>query len=340
VSPTRARSHPRVSILLPCRNAADTLDETLRSLCNQTLGDLEILAVDDGSTDGTGRLLDRWRASDSRLRVLYTPARGLVSALNTAASAARGTILARMDADDVARPERLERQVELLMARPDLAACGTQVRYFPRHQVRDGARRYERWINAVIEPEDMDRNVFVECPIPHPTLAIWRAVFERAGGYRDTDWPEDYDLLLRLWSAGLRLGKVPAVLLDWRDGPGRLSRTHERYSPKAFRDCKAHFLGERVADRRLVIWGAGPVGKAFGRSWHAAGGQIVAFVDLDPRKIGQCIHGAPVIAPAAIGRFRDTFVVAAVGQPDAREEIRTALRSLGFVEPGQFRAVA
>jgi glycosyltransferase involved in cell wall biosynthesis len=329
-----------VSVLLPCRNAADTVNDALTSLQRQTLRDFEIVAVDDGSTDGTGDLLDGWQAREPRLRVRHSRACGVVPALNAAARSARGAILARMDADDIARPDRLERQVALLNARPDLVACGTQIRYFPRHQVRDGARRYERWINAAIEPEEIERDMFVECPIPHPTLAIRRARFEQVGGYRDVGWPEDYDLVLRLWSAGGRLGKVPAVLLDWRDGPTRLSRTHARYAPEAFRGCKAHFLGRCVPDRRLVVWGAGPVGKAFGRAWRAAGGHITAFVDLDPRKIGQSIHGTPVIAPAAIGRFRDTFVVAAVGQPDARENIRAALRSAGFVEPGQFRAVA
>jgi glycosyltransferase involved in cell wall biosynthesis len=329
-----------VSVLLPCRNAADTLHEALLSLQHQTFGDFEILAVDDGSTDGTGELLDHWQAREPRLQVLCTGPLGLVSALTTAADAARGQILARMDADDIARPERLERQVALLVHRPELAACGTQVRYFPRRLVRDGARRYERWVNGLIEPETIDRDVFVECPIPHPTLAIRRTAFEAVGGYRDPGWPEDYDLILRLWQAGYRLGKVPDLLLDWRDGPSRLSRTHERYGPEAFRRCKVHFLREHVRDRQLMIWGAGPVGKAFGRSWVAAGGTIRAFVDLDPRKIGQNIHGAPVIAPKDIGRFRSTFVVAAVGQVSAREEIRRALGAAGFTEPAQCRAVA
>lgn len=331
---------PLVSVLLPCRNAADTLDAALDSLAAQTYRDLEIIAVDDGSEDGTAVQLDRWRRQEPRLRIIRTPHRGIVSALDIAAEHAQGPFFARMDADDVARPERLERQVQFLAERPHLAGCGTRIRYFPRRLVRDGARRYERWINNVVKPEEIDRDMFVECPIPHPTLLVRRQAFERAGGYRDGGWPEDYDLVLRLWRDGQRLGKVAEVLLDWREAPNRLSRIDPRYGPDAFRRCKIRFLDRRVGTRPLVVWGAGPIGKAFARAWLDTGRTVSAFVDLDPRKIGQEIHGAPVVAPLDIGRYREAYVVAAVGQATAREEIRVALRAAGLAEPEDCCAVA
>jgi glycosyltransferase involved in cell wall biosynthesis len=331
---------PIVSILLPCRNVVGTLDAALDSLAAQTYDDFEIVAVDDGSQDGTGELLDRWRRQEPRLRVVSGPPRGIVAALDIAAREARGSLLARMDADDVARPERLARQVEFLSAWPQLAGCGTRIRYFPRRLLRDGARRYERWINGVVEPEEIDRDMFVECPIPHPTLLVRHEAFEKAGGYREVGWPEDYDLVLRLWRDGQRLGKVAEVLLDWREAPNRLSRVDPRYEPDAFRRCKIHFLDRRVGGRPLVVWGAGPVGKAFARAWLDTGHTVAAFVDLDPRKIGQEIHGAPVVAPSDITRYREAYVVAAVGQPTAREEIRAALRAAGLAEPEDCCAVA
>jgi hypothetical protein len=214
------------------------------------------------------------------------------------------------------------------------------VRYVPRNMVRDGALRYERWVNSVITPEDMHRDLFVECPIPHPSLMVRRSAFELVGGYRDMGWPEDYDLLLRLWEAGYRFGKVPEVLLEWRERPDRLSRTDSRYAEDAFRRCKVHFLGLRIAGRPVVVWGAGPVGKAFARALQHEGHKVVAFVDLDPRKIGQTIHGAPVVPPSAIGRYEKAFIVAAVGSADARAEIRDSLRAAGFKEPEDYCAVA
>ncbi len=331
---------PRLSVLLPCRNAAATLDETLASLASQTLREFEVIAVDDGSDDRTGAVLSAWARRDDRIRPHRTAPQGIVAALNTAADHARGRLLARMDADDVARPERLERQVVFLGANPDLVACGTGIRYIPRPLVRDGARRYERWINGVVHPDEIERDLFVECPIPHPSLVVRRDAFEQAGRYRDAGWPEDYDLVLRLWEAGGRFGKVPDVLLEWRERPDRLSRTDERYSEEAFRRCKVHFLKRRIAGRPVVVWGAGPVGKAFARALRDAQENVVAFVDLDPRKIGQTIHNAPVIHPSDIGTCRSAYVVAAVGQPQGRSEIRAALAEAGFREPEECCAVA
>jgi glycosyltransferase involved in cell wall biosynthesis len=312
----------------------------MASLAAQSYADFEVIAVNDGSRDDTGHQLDTWAARDPRLRVIHTPARGIVPALEAARLAAQAEICARMDADDVARPTRFERQLAFLDARPTTAACGTLVRYFPRAALRDGARRYERWINGLVTAGDLERELFVECPLPHPTLMVRRAALDAVGGYRDLGWPEDYDLVLRLWSAGHGLGKVGDVLLDWRESAARLSRADPRYDEDAFRRCKVHYLGRRIAGRRVVVWGAGPVGKAFARALVAGGHQLVAFVDLDRRKIGQEIHGVPVIAPTEIDAYRGNFCVAAVGSPGAREDIRAELETAGWREVEEWCAVA
>ena len=333
-------STPLVSILLPCRNATSTVDDALASLTAQTFDNFEILAVDDGSVDGTLTLLDEWARRDTRVRTLQSPRHGIVSALNAAASHSRGELLARMDADDIASPTRLECQVAFLDAHSDIVACGTGIRYFPRRLVRDGARRYESWINGLVSPAAIERDLFVECPIPHPTLVVRATAFEQLGGYLEVGWPEDYDLILRLWEAGYRLGKVSEVLLRWRERPDRLSRTDPRYADDAFRQCKAHFIRRRIAGRPVVICGAGPVGKAFARALLAKEHHVTAFIELDPRKIGQTIHGAPVVPWSDMRCYRDVYALAAVGSPEARREIRERLLAAGFREPEDCCAVA
>jgi glycosyltransferase involved in cell wall biosynthesis len=335
------RPSPALSVLLPVRDAAATLDEALSSLAEQTFGDFEIVAVDDGSVDATPDVLARWSTRDRRLSVVRTESRGIVSALRQACAQASAPLLARMDADDISESRRFERQVALLQARPEIAACGTLVRYFPDAALRDGARAYEGWINSLIASEEIERDLFVECPIAHPTLMIRRDVLEAVGGYRDVPWPEDYDLILRVAAAGGRMAKVPETLLRWREGEGRLSRTDPRYSEDAFRRLKVRYLAPRLSSRAgVVVWGAGPVGKAFARELVTAGQPLRAFVEIDPRKVGQRIHGVPVVAPDGLARFRDAFVVAAVSGPSARAEIRSHLHAAGWREGAEFVAVA
>jgi len=324
------------------RDGAAHLGGCVTSLAAQTDGDFEVIAVNDGSRDRTAEMLRAWAAGDRRVRVLTQSRLGLVAALERARTAARGRWIARMDADDIAHPERLAAQRALLEAEAALAICGCHVRYVPRAGLKGGALRYERWLDSLTTPAALARDLFVECPLAHPTFFMRADAVAAVGGYRERGWPEDYDLVLRLWRAGSGLGVVPRVLLDWCERPDRLSRTHSAYSADAFRRCKAHHLARSLLLGRdgVVVWGAGPVGKAFGRAIATEGVGVRAFVDLDPRKIGQEIWGAPVIPPQGVADYRGAFCVAAVGQPGARAEIRAALAELGWEEEKDFVAVA
>ena len=345
-------SLPTVSILLPVRNAGAHLYEAMASLVSQTFDALEVVCVDDGSTDDTPDLLADWADRDGRIRVLRQGPLGIVAALERARSSARGRLLARMDGDDRASPTRIARQVALLESEPDLAGCGCHVRYFPAESVRDGARRYEAWLNALSGPDDIAASIFVECPLAHPTLMLRSDVFDAVGGYRDGPWPEDYDLVLRLWSAGHRLGVVPDVLHEWREHPDRLSRVDPRYSLESFRACKLHFLQRTLLERPrpVVVWGAGPVGKGWSRALRDVGVEVVAFVDVDPRKVGQSIHGAPVFEGSSFPRDAldrllgpgapSALHLAAVGQAGARERIVSLLSGAGLGVLEDFVAVA
>jgi glycosyltransferase involved in cell wall biosynthesis len=314
----------------------------MASIQAQSFQNIEVIAVDDGSTDATRALLDAWALRDRRVRVVAQPALGIVAALHRALDLARGDIIVRMDADDVAYSNRIQKQVELLDAHPDVGVCGTLVRYFPRNIVQGGAQRYELWINALVEHDDITRDIFVECPIAHPTLAIRRSVLDEVGGYVDNGWPEDYDLVLRLWQQGVRMAKVPEVLLRWRERADRSSRIEGRYDDDAFRRCKIHYLKQSVLNGHdgVVVWGAGPVGKAFAAELQAQSVPVRAFIEVDTRKIGQTINSAPVIAPEDVEQYRGSLLLAAVGQFNGRAEIRTALLEAGWVEGRDFVAVA
>ena len=124
-----------VSVLLPFHNAATTLGECLDSIQAQTLGDFELLAVDDWSSDSSNALVHQRAIGDRRVRLLRNPGRGLVDALNFGLSAARAPLIARMDADDRMRPRRLALQCHYLRQHPQVVVVGAQVRLFPSQRI-------------------------------------------------------------------------------------------------------------------------------------------------------------------------------------------------------------
>ena len=318
-----------VSVLVPVRDGEAYLDEALRSIAEQTHEELEVVVVDDGSRDASPEIAREWAERDSRFRVIRQAPRGFVAASQRACAEAKGRYVAAMGADDVARPRRLEVQLEALEAE-GLDACGGGVAYFP--QVTDGLRRYEQWLNSLTTVEAAQRDLFVECPIGHPTL-LARA---DAIAYRAVDWPEDYDLVLRLWAGGGRFRNIEETVLDWRDHPARLARTDGRYSLTAFARCKVHYLPLR--GRPAVVWGAGPVGKLHARVLLDAGLEVTAFVDVDPRKIGKRIYGLPVLAHDE--GPRDGVVLGAVAGEAGRARLRELAREQGRREGDDFFAVA
>ena len=192
--------YAKVSVLLPVRNAASTLGEAVESLLRQTLQDLEIIAVEDGSDDESLAILRGLAETDNRLQVFDQKAQGIVMALNFAAQQATAPLLARMDADDICEPERLALQLAVMEREPDLAALGSSVVGFG--QVGEGWQRYLDWLNGLKDSEAVHRNLYVESPLAHPSVMMRRTAFEGVGGYREFDGPEDYDLWLRLGEAG------------------------------------------------------------------------------------------------------------------------------------------
>lgn len=340
------RPSPSVSVLMPCWNASQTVDEAVESILAQSHLDFELIAVDDGSTDDTRARLDRWAAKDRRLTVVGGSHVGLVEGLNRGLAACRATTIARMDADDRMHPERLEAQWGFLQRQPEIAAAGCLVEGFPPEDVREGFRIYIEWLNGLQDPAAIAREIYIESPLAHPSVMIRRAWLERVEGYQDHGWPEDYDLWLRLHLAGARFAKVPRVLLQWREHPDRATRTDSRYSVENFLRAKAHYLVRGpLADRAAVfVWGAGQMGRRLSKHLVRNGATLAAFIDIDPGKIGRTRRGAPVIAPSSLmDAWRKTkrpALIASVGSRGARELIRAQLEELGLVEGADWWAAA
>lgn len=337
---------PAISILLPVYNAAGTLPECIASLDAQTLADYEVIAVDDGSQDGTPSLLRAWAERDRRVRLLSLAHGGIVVALQSGLAECRGRFVARMDADDRSHPERLDKQFDFLEAHPEVDVVSSRVRAFPEEDVRDGFRVYLEWLNALLTPEQIRREIFVESPLPHPSVMFRRDAVLAAGGYQEHGWAEDYDLWLRMHLAGSRFAKLPETLLDWRERPDRLTRSDSRYSLENFLREKAHYLalGPLRGRDGVFIWGAGMMGRRISKHLLRAGALLAAFIDIDPKKIGGTRRGKPIIAPEALesewGMYRRPVLLSAVGARGARVLIRERLVAGGMREGIDWWAVA
>lgn len=323
---------PLISVILPVRNAGSPLQQAVSSLLTQTVDDIEIVLIDDFSDDNA---ISALTGLDQRLRVIDNTRPGLVHALNLGLRHANGEWIARMDGDDIAMPNRLERQLTFARGMPNPGLVGAEVEIFCSDRaVGDGFKHYQDWINSLNDRDTIYREIFVECPLPHPTFFAHRTLFDRLGGYRDCGWPEDYDLCLRAWRWNIPMAKPRGRLLRWRDHDGRFSRISPNYASNKFVALKAQFLSE-LTDSPATIWGAGRGGKRLCDALTALGGKVDRFVDVSAKRIGQRVRGRPVFAPDAIDAVSPPLFVA-VGTRGVNRQIRAFLAQRGWREGSEY----
>lgn len=334
-----------VSVTLPCWNAAATLPACLNSLLAQTWRDFEIVAVDDGSTDRTAAVLREFAAKDARVRPFFLQHGGVVAAANAALEKSRGKYVARMDADDLSLPERLASQVGWLETRPKVGLVGCRVRFGGDRKTAKGYALYVDWTNRQMTSEAVSLNRFVESPFAFPSVMFRRELYFEHGGFKNGDFPEDYEFLLRLLDRGVVMEKVDAELLVWNDPPTRLTRNDARYDPEAFYRLKAKYLArwlERNNRRHPLVgvMGAGRPSRKRATMLEEYGVEISEFYDLDPRKIGQVLSGRPVVPRDQVPPPGRRFLLSYVASRGAREDISAFLRTRGYVPGRDWLAVA
>ena len=243
-------------------------------------------------------------------------------------------------------PSAWPRRRSCSSTRPELGLAGCQVESFRAGGLRDGFRLYTDWLNGLVEPDDVEREAFVDCPLPHPTWLVARATLERVGGWRDLDWPEDLDLFYRLLAAGVRAAKVPRVLYRWRDHDARLTRRDPRYGRLALARAKAHWLPVLRPMSAAVLVGAGRTARRYARLLAAEGVTTRAFVAPKAPASACLSHGIPVLGPAELAlrarawRREGTLLLGAAALRGARERIRGILSGHGLTEGRDFLMLA
>ena len=322
-----------ISVILPVFNAEPWLEEALDSLFLQEFGDFEVIALDDGSEDNSLRILRQKARGEARLKVVALPHGGIVAALNRGLALAQGSLIARMDADDLCLPGRFQLQAEFLARHPEVGLVSCQVAYGCSQGQEGGFKRYVEWSNSLVSPQAIGLNRFVESPVVHPTVMFRRELIEKWGGYRDGVFPEDYELWLRWLDAGVVMAKLPRVLLSWRERPDRLSRVDPRYSVDAFYRTKSRYLKSWLAERGIktvAVWGAGRTSRKRAEILTQHGIEIGFYIDIDPKKIGNRVNGRPVLSMDALPEPGHRFILSYVGSWGARELIERHLQKRGY----------
>lgn len=238
---------PQLSVVLPCYNAAAFLQQAIDSVLKQTFRDFELIIVDDGSTDDSAKIIAK--QNDSRIQIIRNEKnQGLIRTLNAGIASAKGKYIARMDADDVSRPERFEKQIAFLERNPATGVCGAWM-----HMIHNNTVYKHRYLAS----DTIKSALVFNNPIVHPSVMMRKTIFENTAHVYSTDYPhgEDYALWISL------LGKTGFAVLDeplieYRAHAEQVSRkfnSTQRDSVKKAQEIIFDLLGVKASEEEKEI---------------------------------------------------------------------------------------
>jgi GT2 family glycosyltransferase len=284
------RADPKVSVVMPVSNGEAWLATAIESVLEQTLADFELIVVDDGSTDASPDIIAASSGRDDRIFTVRQPRQlGLVKALNAALAVARAPLLARLDADDVALPDRLLRQARCFDERSDLVLLGSWA-----ERIDDGGRRTGD-VRPETNPERLAVILQKRNPLVHSSVMMRTAMVKKLGGYREAFLgAEDFDLWLRLSEHGV-VAILPQTLVRYRVHGNSVTRR------LALRQCFSTRLACAAAAARANS-GADPAEHLSGppdwwapqamSEFYAEAAAICRFLDMaNPGVIAACGTG-------------------------------------------------
>ena len=243
-------SDPLISVLMSVHNGALFLGEAVNSILSQTLTDFEFLIFDDGSTDGSGAMLDAFARQDPRIRVVHQENMGLTKSLNRGLALARGDFVARMDGDDVSEPARFKVQLEYLANHPEIVVLGTSGMMIDAH----GRVLSHLWRTG--DPKVVRWEMSYGNSVLHSSVMFRRNLIQAAGGYNSKfPYAQDYELWTRLLMDGSEICSVPQCLLKYRISGNNLfltrSQEQESCALKAGHRYIEYLLQHRVAEEKV-----------------------------------------------------------------------------------------
>ena len=282
-----------ISILLPIKNAAPWIGETIESILNQCFEDWELIAVDDFSTDDSFRILEEFAEVDARIKVHANLEKGIIPALQLGLSFAAGTFLTRMDADDLMPENRLPLMVDKIKSLPEKSIVTGKVQYFSDAPISEGYLNYEAWLNERVINNDFYDYVYRECVVASPNWLARTDEIRAFEIFSELDYPEDYDMTFRWMKHGFTIHGIDEITLLWREHPGRTSRNSTIYDQASFFKLKINWFCELHDLDSIAVLGAGAKGK-LAADFLVNRGLDFDWYELEWEKYGSPIYGKTI----------------------------------------------
>jgi glycosyltransferase involved in cell wall biosynthesis len=307
-----------VSIIIPYKNPLPYFEDCLKSTVNQSYKKLQIILVNDNSTDDSEKLAFKYSNEDSRIEILNNVGKGIVDALNTGSEIAKGKYITRMDADDIMSENKIEILRSLLEKKKTKHIAVGSVKYFASEKpMGNGYLKYANWLNKLTSNEKNFKEIYKECTIPSCSWMMHRSDFEIIKGFKKLNYPEDYDFLFRVYYNQIKLTTTKEIIHLWRDHPMRTSRNSKDYLFENFVPLKIKYLIENELNTKeeLVLWGSGKKGKLVAKKLIENNCSF-SWISNNQKKIGHEIYQQKIQSTSLLKTEKKKLIICAISSKD------------------------
>lgn len=295
---------PKVSIIMPVFNGGSFLKDSIDSILSQSFTDFEFIIVNDGSTDQSIDIIMQYMKSDKRIVLISRKNEGIVNSLNQAAALSSGEYIARMDADDISMPDRIEKQLNFLENNPEYLLVASQIKTFTQSDEipQTELDRFRDWYNEGHTDEEIRKILPIGNCLNHPSILFRKEIIGLESLYkREFQCAEDYELFSRMIKLG-KFAKLNEPLINYRIHPGQISMEYRERQRKLDSIIKAKIISEDYCNKqsRIVIWGCGNGGRMIAGKLVEAGLHVVGFIDKNSDSWNTSINGIPVLGDESV----------------------------------------
>ena len=313
---------PKISIIMPARNAEKWIKETIDSIISQSFSDWELICINDASTDKTCHAIRSFR--DDRVTLKDNHGKGIISALQLGLSIAKGEFITRMDADDIMPEGRLQLLHDQLHSSPVKTIVTGKVQYFPEASVSKGYLKYQSWLNERIKRNDHWKHVYRECVIASPNWITRKSDLLKHRIFDEMVYPEDYSMCFQWMKSGFQINAVNDTTLLWREHRERTSRNSEIYDQPSFFKLKSREFLYKFNGQTIGLIGVNQKSKEFLK--HVADTGNIKWYDIDANNYGSPINNLIVEDVQKI----NADVLAICVYPENILRLESFLESKGF----------